>query len=69
MEIYQQGQAFIKKDGSLEFDFTKLIIKGQNHQYFYAITKDRIGTFSSVNLNQLEMVPIPIENIWPHFLD
>ncbi|KID62954.1 uncharacterized protein G6M90_00g079550 [Metarhizium brunneum] len=69
MEIYQRGQAFIEKDGDLEFAFTKLIIKGPNHQYFYATTKDRIGTFSSVDINQLEMVPIPLENIWPLFSD
>lgn len=69
MEIYQRGQAFIEKDGCLEFDFTKLIIKGQNHQFFYATTKERISASSSVNLNELEMVHIPVENIWPQFSD
>lgn len=69
MEIYQRGQAFVEKDGDLEFAFTKLIIRGPNHQYFYATAKDHIGTFSPVDTSQLEMVPIPLENIWPLFSD
>lgn len=67
MEIYQQSQAFIEKDGDLEFDFTKLIIRGQNHEYFFAITKDRIGASSAVDLDRLHKISIPSDNIWPYF--
>ncbi|KJZ70629.1 hypothetical protein HIM_09984 [Hirsutella minnesotensis 3608] len=67
MEVYQQAQVFIEKDGDLEFGFTKLIIRGLNHQYFYAITKDRIGASSSVDLDRLQKIPISIDSIWPRF--
>lgn len=67
MEVYQQSQAFVEKDGHLEFAFTKVIIRGQNHQYFYATTKDRIGAFSPADLNRLHKTSIPINDVWPFF--
>lgn len=67
MGVQQQSQAFIEKDGDLEFDHTKIIVKGPNDQYFYTTTRER--TASSVDINQLELTPIPVENIWPQYSD
>lgn len=67
MEIHQRGQAYSEKDGCLEFDFTKLILRSEIQEYFYAITKDRIGQHSTVDLSRLELTPIPIEEICPRF--
>ncbi|KAG5982816.1 hypothetical protein E4U55_001310 [Claviceps digitariae] len=67
MEIYQQNEAFIEKDGDLEFGFTKIILRGPNHEYFYAITKERLGAHSPVDLEKLDKIPIPTENVWPSY--
>ena len=69
MIVYQQSQAFVEKDGDLEFDFTKLIIRGENQNYFYATTKERLGASSTVDLEDLQLIAIPNENIWPYFSD
>lgn len=68
MEIHQQSEVFIERDGDLVFDFTKLILRGQNDDYYYAIVKDRIGGASSTfDVETLQKIPIPTNDIWPYF--
>lgn len=65
MEIYQNSEAFAEKDGDLEFAFTKLILRGPNDEFFYAKTTDRTGASSPVDISQLQLTPIPHDNVWP----
>lgn len=46
-------------------------LKKQPHQYFYADAKDRVRQVSSIDINQLEIIPtcIHTEDIWPNFSD
>ncbi|KAI5867860.1 serine/threonine kinase [Durotheca rogersii] len=67
MEIYQRSEAFVEKDGDLEFAFTKLILRGPNNEFFYTTTTDRIGASSPVDISQLQISPIPSDSIWPHY--
>jgi hypothetical protein len=73
MEVYQSGEFWVKTDGSLEddmeFSHTTFIVKGHNHEVFYAITKDRTHTPSAEDMNQLDLVPILAQDIWPPFSD
>lgn len=67
MEICQRGQAWVEKDGDLEFDFTKLILRSLDDEYFFATTKDRVGESTSVDLDRLVKTRIPSDNIWPRY--
>jgi serine/threonine protein kinase len=67
MEICQRGQAWIEKDGDLEFGFTKFILRSLDDEYFFATTKDRVGESTLVDLERLTKTHIPSEDIWPPF--
>jgi serine/threonine protein kinase len=67
MEICQRGQAWIEKDGELEFDFTKLILRSPDDDFFWATTKDRVGESTFVDLDRLVKTRIPSDSIWPRF--
>lgn len=71
MEVHQQNEVWKElEDGDLEFAWTKIVIRGQNDQYFYATTKVRIHLLpplSPADLDRLDKTPISIDNIWPLF--
>ncbi|KAG5959263.1 hypothetical protein E4U56_005062 [Claviceps arundinis] len=67
MEIYKSGEEFNVKDGEMEFSHNKLIIRGPNRDFYYAITEDRFATSSTIDLDNLDKTPIDIDNVWPRY--
>lgn len=63
MEICEQSEAFVDKDGDLVFDHTKLILR--RDEYFYARANWRVSSPSAVDISQLKISKIPMENVWP----
>jgi len=66
MEVCEQNEAFIEKDGELTFSHTKVILR-EGDQYYYAITDRRYHSASEVDPFELGIVPIPASKIWPPF--
>jgi hypothetical protein len=64
MEICEQSQAFLDKDGDLVFDHTKLILR-RGSEYFYARANRRVSSLSAVDISQLKLHKINTENVWP----
>lgn len=64
IEIYDQSEAFVEEDGDLVFDHTKVILK-KGGDLFYARTNQRQS--ATIDLNQLEAIPIPKDHIYPAF--
>ncbi|KAI4863258.1 serine/threonine kinase [Hypoxylon rubiginosum] len=67
MEICEQSEAFVEKDGDLVFEHTKIILRRQEDEYFYATTEQRLSTSSKIDVNSLHLINIPTDNIWPTF--
>ncbi|KAI0103336.1 hypothetical protein GGR51DRAFT_573251 [Nemania sp. FL0031] len=53
------------KDGDYEFDHTKVILRDETNEYFYAKTSQQTLEFSEINIGNLEITKIPAERIWP----
>ncbi|KAI1767734.1 serine/threonine kinase [Hypoxylon sp. FL1150] len=66
MKICEQSEAFVEKDGDLVFQNTKIIFQQQD-EYFYATTKQRLSASSKIDANNLHLINIPTDNIWPRF--
>lgn len=64
MEIYDQSEAFVEEDGDLVFDHTKVILKKGSDLFYARINQRQTAT---INLNQLEAIPIPKDHIYPAF--
>jgi serine/threonine protein kinase len=64
MEIYEQSEIFIEKNGDYVFDHTKLILK-ENEQYFHATIKNRLCPSLVIDVNKIQ--PVPIRDFWPPF--
>ncbi|KAG6297780.1 hypothetical protein E4U45_005396 [Claviceps purpurea] len=67
MEIYQSANFLVEKDGELEFGFTKIIIRGPNRDFYYAITEDRVPRPITIDLDKLNKIPIDTDTIWPRY--
>ncbi|KAF2966208.1 hypothetical protein GQX73_g7371 [Xylaria multiplex] len=67
LEICEQNEVFTWVNDDFEFYHTKFIFKSGNDQYFYATTQDRLFTDRKVDVSKLELVPIPVDDIWPPF--
>lgn len=65
MEICEQTEAFVEEKGDLVFDHTKIIVKGTEDEYFYARIRRRLNSSSNIDLRALDLVKIPVDNIWP----
>lgn len=66
MEICELSEAFVEQDGDLVFDHSKIILR-RGEEYFYATPRYRLHASSIVNPNELELIQIPVHNIWPRF--
>lgn len=64
IEIYAKSEAFIGKDGDIEFDHTKTIFRSGD-EYFFARSPLR-HTHSAADLSKLSLQKIPVEDVWPH---
>ena len=71
MELFQQGEMWAPQDdGSVEFAFTKYIIKGPSYQYFYADSEKKMKPSPSLaDIEGLDLVPISVQDSWPLFSD
>ncbi|KAG5988801.1 hypothetical protein E4U52_006237 [Claviceps spartinae] len=69
MEVLKCTTFWVEKDGEDEFDFTKIIIRGPNRDFYYAISQDRFGDSSEINLDNLNKIPINTDGIWPRYSD
>ncbi|KAG5954143.1 hypothetical protein E4U56_008072, partial [Claviceps arundinis] len=67
MEVYQSFDIFVEKDGDVEFRFTKIIIRGPNRDFYYAITEDRVRIPITIDLDKLNKIPIDTDTIWPRY--
>ncbi|KAG5990454.1 hypothetical protein E4U52_004564 [Claviceps spartinae] len=68
MEIYKSAEVFDFKNDDAEFVHTKLIIRGPNRDFYYAITEDRSLRSSTLDLDSLDKTSINIDNVWPRYL-
>ncbi|KAJ8123343.1 hypothetical protein ONZ43_g684 [Nemania bipapillata] len=68
MEIIQASEAFVQGEGDLVFDHKKFILRRtRDNQYFYSRTLKRISSPSATDLEELELIEIPTDHIWPIF--
>ncbi|KAG5986692.1 hypothetical protein E4U52_008357 [Claviceps spartinae] len=67
MEVYKFGEIFVEVDGENEFDFTRIILRGPNEDFYYAETKDRFLTSSEIDIDSLEKISIDTDNCWPRY--
>jgi serine/threonine protein kinase len=66
MEVCEQNEAWVEKDGDWTFSHTKIILK-KDDQYFYATSSHRYNSAADVNLVDFDPIPIPASKIWPQF--
>jgi len=68
MEVCEQNaiSKCVKEDGDVSFSHTKIILR-EGDQYYYAITSRRYTSEVEVDLRELDLVPIPVSQIWPPF--
>ncbi|KAG5990451.1 hypothetical protein E4U52_004561 [Claviceps spartinae] len=69
MEVLKCTTFWVEKDREDEFDFTKIIIRGPNRDFYYAISQDRFGDSSEINLDNLNKISINTDSIWPRYSD
>ncbi|KAG6110890.1 hypothetical protein E4U13_005176 [Claviceps humidiphila] len=67
MEIYKSAEVFDFKNDEAEFAHTKLIIRGPNQDFYYAITEDRFFRSSTLDLDNLDKTSINVDNVWPRY--
>lgn len=65
MKICEDSEAFVEAGGDLVFDHTKIILQNTNDEYYYARVPHRLNDSSNIDLRTLDLVPIPVDNIWP----
>jgi serine/threonine protein kinase len=66
MEVCSQNATFVEENGDYKFDYTKIIVR-EADQYYYAHTSRRYSTTSEIDITELDLVPIPMSEIWPPF--
>ncbi|KAL5345644.1 hypothetical protein ACLOAV_009398 [Pseudogymnoascus australis] len=67
MEVCEQNEAFAEEDGDLVFHHTKIILRQHDNQYFYALSKQRYSSATEIDPASLELIPIPVSQIFPPF--
>ncbi|KAG6203173.1 hypothetical protein E4U35_004584 [Claviceps purpurea] len=67
MEVLKFSEFFVEKDGEDEFGFTKIIIRGPNREFYYAISQDRFFKSSEIDLDNLNKIPIDMNTVWPRY--
>ncbi|CBY00826.1 similar to serine/threonine-protein kinase [Plenodomus lingam JN3] len=66
MEVCEQNEAYVEKDGELTFSHTKVILR-KDGQYYYATTHRRYDSAADIDLAELPLESIPTWQIWPPF--
>lgn len=62
MEVCEQNEAWVEKDGDYTFSHSKIILR-KDGQYFYATSTQRYRSIADVNLIDLDPIPIPTSKI------
>ncbi|CAJ2503377.1 Uu.00g107710.m01.CDS01 [Anthostomella pinea] len=65
MDICEKGEFFIETDDGLSFDYAKIILRDDAGDYFYAKTTQRIFRSPTIDINELDISPIPGDRIYP----
>ncbi|PFH61521.1 hypothetical protein XA68_17098 [Ophiocordyceps unilateralis] len=65
MDVYVKNDVFVAKDDDYVFDHTKIILRGPNDEYFYAIIYKRIPSSSKIDVSELDTTRIPTDHLWP----
>ncbi|KAJ8131252.1 hypothetical protein O1611_g2377 [Lasiodiplodia mahajangana] len=65
MEVCDVGQIYVERDGDRVFDHTKIILRDETGEYFYAKTSQHKFQFSEIEIRSLDIATIPAEHIWP----
>jgi serine/threonine protein kinase len=66
LEIYEKGEAWLPVDDDFEFSHNSLVIKNpSNGELFYAQTKQRYKPHEKPNPDELELIPVPLDDVWP----
>ncbi|KAF1346335.1 hypothetical protein EJ07DRAFT_144752 [Lizonia empirigonia] len=65
MEIYEKGEIFVEKDGEYVFDHSKIIIHGDNDEFYYAKIDKSIFGSPQIDIDGLNMNRIPADHVWP----
>jgi serine/threonine protein kinase len=66
MEVCEQNEAWVERDGDWVFSHTKIILK-KDDQYFVATSMHRYRSAADVNLADLDLISIPASKIWPQY--
>jgi hypothetical protein len=65
MEICEKADVWVEKDDDFVFDYLKVILRRFDDEYFYITTSQlRLG-FAKTDLDGLDTIIIPPEQIWP----
>ncbi|KAL1882681.1 hypothetical protein VTK73DRAFT_1593 [Phialemonium thermophilum] len=69
MEVIELSPAFVQHpEDDLIFDHTKLIFRRQTDgQYFYARSPRHLCSASAVDLDELKLIEMPTDHLWPVF--
>ena len=66
MHVEEQGEQWDEVEGDLEFRYTIIILR-EGDDYFLARYNSRMMPSDQVNLDALEMRPIPTAHLWPTY--
>jgi serine/threonine protein kinase len=64
MEILEKGDMFVEKDGDYIFDHAKIILHGDNDEFYYAKSNQRNFGSSQIDIDGLTLNRIPAD-VWP----
>jgi serine/threonine protein kinase len=66
MEVYEEKEAWIPVQNDFEFSHTSIILKNPaTGAMFYAQTKHRYRVHEKISPHELDVHPIPLDDIWP----
>jgi hypothetical protein len=66
MEVCDQNEAWVEKDEDYTFSHSKIILR-KTDEYFYATSAHRYRSAADINMLDLDLIPIPVSEIWPQF--
>ncbi|PSR75071.1 hypothetical protein BD289DRAFT_464087 [Coniella lustricola] len=62
MEIYNQSEAFVDEEGDLVFDYTKVILKASEDEFFFARIPHRLKTPPDIDFGAHDLTKIPVDD-------
>ncbi|KAI1318033.1 kinase-like domain-containing protein [Xylariaceae sp. FL0255] len=65
MDICEKGEFFIENDDDVSFAYSKIILRDVDGNYFSAKTPQRILRMTTIDIDELDLSPIPRDRIHP----